>query len=85
MWKLEGRTNSLKGTKIPYSIKNPYKRASTTNPGETEGEKETNYSYCKTCKKTYAGEIPYCPICKGIQFAAIEKAKPYKKTQEINK
>ena len=32
MWKLEGRTNALKGTKIPYSIKNPYKRASTTNP-----------------------------------------------------
>ena len=32
VWKLEGKTDTFKGTKIPYSIKNPYKKASSTNP-----------------------------------------------------
>jgi putative DNA primase/helicase len=32
LWKLEGQTPDFKGTKIPYSAKNPYKKASSTNP-----------------------------------------------------
>ena len=32
LWKLEGKTDTFKGTKIPYQPKNPYEKASTTNP-----------------------------------------------------
>jgi putative DNA primase/helicase len=32
LWNLEGKTDSFKGTKIPYNPKNPYVRASTTDP-----------------------------------------------------
>jgi hypothetical protein len=54
----------------------------TPNPGETEGEKETNYSYCKTCKKIHAGEIPYCPDCEGIEIQTIEKKHRRKKRKK---
>lgn len=30
LWKLEGKTDSFKGTKMPYNPKNPYQKASTT-------------------------------------------------------
>lgn len=32
LWNLEGKTESFKGTKIPYQTKNPYLKASTTDP-----------------------------------------------------
>lgn len=32
LWNLEGKTDTFKGTKIPYTPKNPYVRASTTDP-----------------------------------------------------
>ena len=32
LWNLEGKTDTFKGTKIPYNPKNPFIRASTTDP-----------------------------------------------------
>jgi hypothetical protein len=32
LWKLEGKTETFKGTKIPYNPKNPFSKASTTDP-----------------------------------------------------
>ena len=32
LWNLEGKTDTFKGTKIPYNPKNPYIKASTTDP-----------------------------------------------------